>query len=96
MRIEFPEYESAMEFLSKKENEIIMVSIEAPEGKLSKTKGEQSYLAFYLDKRNAIIQMNAHIIEGEKVEVGVNFSEHMWRSGIEMNDSIYFDFEEKE
>ena len=77
----------------EKENEILSVSIEDPEGKLSKTKGEQSYLAFYLDKRNVIIQMDAHVLDGETIEVGVNFSEHAWRSGIEMNDSIYFDFE---
>jgi hypothetical protein len=76
----------------EKENEILSVSIEDPEGKLSKTKGEQSYLAFYLDKRNVIIQMDAHVLDGETIEVGVNFSEHAWRSGIEMNDSIYFDF----
>ena len=76
----------------EKENEMLSVSIEDPEGKLSKTKGEQSYLAFYLDKRNVIIQMDAHVLDGETIEVGVNFSEHAWRSGIEMNDSIYFDF----
>lgn len=45
------------------------------------------------NRGNVIIQMDAHVLDGETIEVGVNFSEHAWRSGIEMNDSIYFDFE---
>ena len=71
------------------------VSVEDPEGKFSKTEGENSCLFMYLDKRNIAIQMDAHITEEGTGAVSLHFSENVERFGTENNDSLYFKFEEK-
>ncbi len=95
MTIEFPDYESAVAFLKEKDLELMSVSVEDPEGKFSKTEGENSCLFMYLDKRNIAIQMDAHITEEGKGQVSIFFSENVSRCGTVNNDSLYFKFEEK-
>ena len=93
--IEFPDYKSAVAFLKEKDLELMSVSVEDPEGKFSKTEGENSCLFMYLDKRNIAIQMDAHITEEGTGAVSLHFSENVERFGTENNDSLYFKFEEK-
>ena len=68
------------------------VSVEDPEGKFSKTEGENSCLFMYLDERNIAIQMGTYITEEGTGVVSLHFPENAVRSGAINNDNLYFEF----